>query len=254
MSFDQISVQGTELLPERIANALRKAIVEGVLAPGTRLTEQDLSGRLGVSRVPLREAFRLLEGEGFVAIQPNRGAVVSERSDTELKELFAVRTMFEAYAVRVLTRERPTDKLAALDAMVADMKVAVRGKDVGRYARLAASFHETLIACSGNTLLAKLYGQIRLNLRRYQAVMSELPESPAKSIREHARILAAIRASDPDAAALEAESHLGALVRRFEAGRRSPPATRAPSRAATTRAIARASTRHAPSRITTTKA
>ncbi len=222
MSLDRISLPGSELLPERIAGALRQAIVDSVLAPGERLLEQDLALRLGVSRVPLREAFRMLEGEGLVLIQPHRGAVVRERSDTELRELFSVRAMFESNAVRTLAHTRPAAALEALDTMVGQMKSAVRAKRFDEYSRLAAHFHDAMVAECGNALLSRLYDQIRTSLRRYQALMAELPESPAKSIREHEAILAAIRAGDADGASRAAELHIGELVRRFEQGPRTP--------------------------------
>lgn len=216
MSLDRITFQGSELLPERIAGALRRAIVESVLAPGARLLEQDLARRLGVSRVPLREAFRVLAGEGLVVIQPHRGAVVSERSDSELRELFAVRSMFESAAARLLAGLRPPATLDVLDTLIADMKAAVRAKRVEEYSRLAARFHDLMVAECGNSLVARFYDQIRTSMRRYQALMADLPGSPAKSIREHEEILGAIRAGDAALAARVAEMHVGELVRRFE--------------------------------------
>lgn len=220
MSLEDISIQGTELLPERIAGALRTAIVDGALAPGARLLEQDLATSLGVSRVPLREAFRVLAGEGLVVIQPHRGAVVSQRSDAELRELFEVRSMFESAAARRLAETRPAVALDKLDAMIAEMKAAVRAKDMEAYSGLAARFHDLMVAASDNALLLRLYEQIRTNLRRYQTMMSNLPGSPAESIREHEKILRAIRAGDGTVAALAAETHVDELVGRFEASKR----------------------------------
>jgi len=216
LPLDRIDFQGSELLPERIAGALRRAIVESVLAPGERLQEQDLAKKLGVSRVPLREAFRVLAGEGLVVIQPHRGAVVSERSDSQLRELFAVRAMFESTAARLLAQSRPQTTLDLLDAMVREMKTAVKQRKMEEYSALAVRFHDRMVADCGNSLLGRLYRDIRTNLRRYQALMGELPGSPAQSIREHEKILGAIRAGNPARAAREAESHVGELVHRFE--------------------------------------
>ena len=229
MSLERIDFQGSELLPERIAGALRRAIVDSVLAPGARLQEQDLAKRLGVSRVPLREAFRVLAGEGLVVIQPHRGAVVSKRSDGELGELFAVRAMFESAAARLLAESRPQPALDTLGAMITDMKAAVRAGKLAEYSRLAARFHDLTVGECGNSLLARLYDQIRTNLRRYQALMGDLPGSPAKSIREHERILAAIQVGDADAAAKAAQMHVGELVRRFK---QEDPAKKFPARKA----------------------
>ncbi len=216
MSLDQFAVDGHTLLPERIASALREAIVGSVLAPGARLGEQALAKRLGVSRVPLREAFRVLAGEGLVVIQPNRGAVVSERSESELHDLFAVRGLFESEAARLLARSRPRPVLDALEAMIADIKRAVQARRHDEYARVAAQFHDLMVAECGNLLIAQLYDRIRTNLRRYQLMMADLPGSPANSIREHQTILAAIRSGKAAAAARAAGMHVGELVHRFE--------------------------------------
>ena len=91
-------MEGNTLLPERIASTLRNAIVGSVLAPGARLEEQGLAKRLGVSRVPLREAFRVLAGEGLVVIQPNRGAVVRRFDSDEIRDRYSVRAQLEGYA------------------------------------------------------------------------------------------------------------------------------------------------------------
>ena len=222
-------MEGNTLLPERIASTLRNAIVGSVLAPGARLEEQGLAKRLGVSRVPLREAFRVLAGEGLVVIQPNRGAVVSERSEGELRELFAVRSMFESEAARLLARSQPQAVLDALEVMIADMKRAVRARSYDEYTRIAAKFHDLMVAECGNGLIAQLYDRIRTNLRRYQLMMADLPGSPAKSIREHEIILAAIRTGTAAAAARAAEMHVGELVQRFE--QRRQHTARAPATA-----------------------
>jgi DNA-binding GntR family transcriptional regulator len=229
-SPEPIALRAATLLPERIAESLRAEILSQRLAPGARLVEQELAARLGVSRVPLREAFRVLAGEGLIAIEPHRGAVVREQSDTELRELFEVRAMFEARAVALLSRTRPAAALDALDAMVADMKAAVRKRQHDDYLVLAAGFHDTLVAQCGNGLLQQLYAQIRLNLRRYQAVMAKLPESPAQSIREHEAIVAAIRSGDAVTASRAAEHHVALLVERFERSLSLPPAAHKPSR------------------------
>lgn len=222
MSLNRIDFQGNELLPERIAGALRTAILDNVVAPGARLREQDLAKSLGVSRVPLREALRLLAGEGMVVIQRHRGALVRERSDRELRELFAVRAMFESAAARLLVDLRPARVLDMLEAMIVDMKTASRAAKYDEYSRAAASFHDLIVAECGNDLLAQLYDRIRTNLRRYQSMMKDLPGSPSKSIREHEKILGAIRAGDAAGASNAAEIHVCELVRRFERSRLRP--------------------------------
>lgn len=204
-----------QLLPERIAASLREAIVAGELGPGTHLVEQDVARRFAVSRVPLREAFRVLAGEGLVTIHPHRGAMVSQVSDVELIELFSIRALLEGHAASKLASLADAPVLERLDTIIADMKSAVRRRRLEIYYALAADFHDYLVRASGGGVLEHLYGQIRRQLRRYQAVMARLPESPSASIREHTEIVEAIRRGDADAAEKSAKRHVGALVDRY---------------------------------------
>jgi DNA-binding GntR family transcriptional regulator len=96
------------------------------------------------------------------------------------------------------------------------MKLALKQSATQDYLSLAERFHDTLVSQCGNRLLKKLYDQIRLNIRRYQSVMAQLPGSPKQSIKEHEQIVAAIRAGDSDTASAHASAHITALVNRFE--------------------------------------
>jgi DNA-binding GntR family transcriptional regulator len=216
-SKPQGALQGRQLLPERIASSLREAIVSGELGSGTRLVETDIAQRFGVSRVPLREAFRVLAGEGLVTIHPHRGAMVSEVSEGELVELFAARALIEGHAAARLAAQPDAQALARLHTMVADMKSAVRRRRFELYYGLAADFHDALVRARGGQVLWQMYEQIRRMLRRYQAVMAGLPESPRRSIVEHEEILSAIRAGDEDLAERAAKRHVNALVDRYRA-------------------------------------
>ncbi|MEO6743810.1 MAG: GntR family transcriptional regulator [Caldimonas sp.] len=220
-----VELQARQLLPERIAASLRETIVSGELGPGTRLVEHDVAKRLGVSRVPMREAFRVLAGEGLVTIHPNRGAMVSEVSETELVELFTVRALIEGHAAARLAAQPEPEVLERLDLMVADMKSAVRRRRFELYYSQAAEFHDALVRARGGQVLWQMYEQIRRLLRRYQAVMAGLPESPRRSILEHEQILAAIRSGDEALAERSARAHVDALVDRYrEAGPKVPSA------------------------------
>ena len=124
--------------------------------------------------------------------------------------------MFEAHAAAILATTRPLATLQELDAMISQMKLALKQSATQDYLALAERFHDTLVAQCGNRLLKKLYDQIRLNIRRYQSVMAQLPGSPKQSIKEHEQIVAAIRAGDSDSASEQASAHITALVNRFE--------------------------------------
>ena len=192
--------------------------MEGRLAPGARLVEAELALSCGVSRVPLREAFRILATEGLVDLSLHRGATVRPLSETELQELFGVRMAIESFAAATLARRGDRAALARLRKLVRDMRASISAGDTGAYHQLAASFHECFVEAAGNALLAATYGQIRQRLRRYQAAMSRVPHLPRTSIAEHAAILDAIAESDAAKASALSVEHLESLVRQFSDG------------------------------------
>ena len=213
--FQKLTLLNVELLPEKIANTLRKAIVEGHLAPGRRLVEADLSQQFHVSRIPLREAFRVLEGEGLINIVPHRGAIVSQLRDEELVELFKVRALFEVFAVEHLTENPNPAILKKLDSIIGQMRFVIASGDVSSYYALASEFHETLVSGANNFVLVHQYEQIKGKLNRYQAALSRLPESPKKSLAEHSKIVKHIKSGNKDLASISAREHIDDLINRY---------------------------------------
>ncbi len=213
-------------LPERLAAWLREEILEGRLEPGARLVESDLAAQCRVSRVPLREAFRILALEGLLDLSLHRGAAVRPLSAAELRELFGVRAAIEAFSPSAAAR-RP-DAVAPLAVFVERMRGAVAAGDMTAYRRLAAGFHEALVESGGNRLLSGMYAQIRARLRRYQAAMARVPHLPETSIAEHGAIVAAIAGGDAPRASALATAHLDSLVAQLplpETGAEDAPAS-----------------------------
>jgi DNA-binding GntR family transcriptional regulator len=215
MSLNNISFIKQGLLPDQIADVMREAIIKGVLLPGARLVENDLSKQLGVSRIPLREAFRVLEGEGLVTISPHKGAMVSELKDEELLELFTVRALFESYAAQYLADIRGASVVPYLESIIQQMKSAIGIGDIQTYCGLAADFHEALITGCKNSILIRQYEQIKVKLHRYQAALSRLSDSPQQSIFEHQKIVTFIKSGDKAQAAKATKEHIDALIIRF---------------------------------------
>ncbi len=199
-----------EGLTDRLVAWLRQEIVQGRLAAGARLIESELAARAGVSRVPLREAFRILAAEGLIETFLHRGAMVRPLCATEMRELFGVRAAIETHAAAEAARRPGAGQ--ALGGLVANMRRVVAAGEMDAYARLAARFHEELVEAGGNRLLADMYAQILTRLGRYQAAMAQVPHLPETSIAEHAAIAAAIAAGDGSHAGALARAHLDGLV------------------------------------------
>jgi DNA-binding GntR family transcriptional regulator len=204
-----------DALPTRLAAHLRAEIVAGRLKPGDRLVEQNIAESCGVSRVPLREALRILATEGLITISPHRGASVNVLSGNDLVELFDARAAIEGHAAMNAAKARPRQANSPMRKAFELMRAAISANDLTAYYSSAADFHRELVAAGGNKIMIRLYEQIRHQLSPYQAAMSRLPELPSRSNLEHAQILRAIERGDAPAAREAAESHINALVQQF---------------------------------------
>jgi DNA-binding GntR family transcriptional regulator len=207
-----------DLLPERIAQHLRARIASGSVKPSQRLTELELTREYDVSRVPLREAFRILATEGLISLAPHRGATVIPLSEKELRELFGARSAIEEFSARTLAGNPTAPVVQELRGLNRNMKTAVGKQDFAAYERNNYLFHDTLVQACGNDLLASYYAQVKARFRRYQVVLAVVPKSVGASIKEHERVILAIAKGEADAAAEATRKHIQNLIMRFQNG------------------------------------
>ncbi len=198
-------------LHDELVGRLRTLIFDGGLAPGEKLAEQELCGRFGVSRTPLREALKVLATEGLVEIVPNRGARVARLTAADLDEAFPVMGALEALAGELACANITEAQLEWVREL---HDMMLRHYEAGRlpdYFRANEAIHETILAAAGNATLAKLYEGLagRVRRARYRANMS--PERWAAAVAEHEAILAALEARDG--------ARLGAILKRHLAGK-----------------------------------
>ncbi len=190
--------------PQRVARALRDQIVVGERAPGSKLVERDLADELGVSRVPVREALRLLVAEGLVTPRPRTWAVVRTFTDDDVDDLLDVRAALEGLAARRAAEHRDPSRLGALaDALGREDDAARRGDAVAAR-RAAADFHEALLAAAGNTVLDEVTAVTASRARWLLGQHEDL----AQMAGEHRLLLEAIRAGDVEGAARTVAAHL----------------------------------------------
>lgn len=135
---------------------LRVAIVSGELRPGAQVLQDALAERFGVSRVPLREALKILEGEGQVVYRPHRGYFVAELDLDDLREVYRIRDLLESEAVRVAVPQISTDELAALQVALEDVEHASAAGDLVAMAAANRRFHFGLIEAAKMPRLLRL--------------------------------------------------------------------------------------------------
>ncbi|MFI6520308.1 GntR family transcriptional regulator [Spirillospora sp. NPDC050679] len=188
---------------------LRRMILSGDAAAGSRLGEAELAEALGLSRTPVREALQRLNADGLVEVLPHRGARVVRWTAEDLEEIFELRGLLEPYAAaRAARRGVPAEALAELSACCEAMEAAAAGGDFGRLAELNDRFHGRVIALSGNgrlpgLLTSVVHAPLVLGtFRRYDAA------ALARSMAHHRELVAALRAGDPEWAEAVMRSHI----------------------------------------------
>jgi DNA-binding GntR family transcriptional regulator len=183
-------------LHEEAADRLRDLIIQGRLVAGARLNERLLTAQLGVSRTPLREAFKVLATEGLVELLPNRGAIVSQMDPVRLSESLAVMGALEALAGELACANATEAQLNEIRALHYEMLAYHARGDLAGYFKFNQAIHLKLVKYSGNTTLYNVYRQMNANVRRARYMANLSKERWDAAVREHDEILAALGARD----------------------------------------------------------
>lgn len=183
-------------LHEEAADRLRDLIVQGNLAPGVRLNERLLTAQLGVSRTPLREAFKVLATEGMVELLPNRGAIVSQMDAERLAETLAVMGALEALAGELACLSATEAQINEIRALHFEMLAYHARGDLAGYFKFNQAIHLKLVKYSGNAVLYNTYRQLNGNVRRARYMANLSRERWDAAVREHDEILVALGARD----------------------------------------------------------
>jgi DNA-binding GntR family transcriptional regulator len=195
-----------------VCTAIRDDIVAGVHPRGSRLTEDVLARRYGVSRVPVREALRTLEAEGFVVTRRHVGACVAEPTEREAADLLEMRLLLEPLGAARAAQRRTEAHLKVLRGLVRlGRERAEHGADEELRA-LGAWFHETLVQASGSPALITALTRLRLKIAWIYQVGA--PADPVASWAEHAAVVYAVRRGDSERARAIAALHAERAVAR----------------------------------------
>ncbi|MGW1762993.1 GntR family transcriptional regulator [Streptomyces sp. NPDC002073] len=177
-----------------VCTAIREDIVTGVFEPGGRLTEELLARRYGVSRVPVREALRTLESEGFVTTRRHAGACVAEPTEQEAADVLEIRMMLEPLGAARAAQRRTEAHLKVLRGLVRLGQERARRGQGEDLRSLGGWFHETLTQASGSPGLIALLTQLRHKTAWMYTV--EAPVAPVESWAEHGAIVDAVARGD----------------------------------------------------------
>ena len=205
---------------EGLVDALREAILTGRYAPGTRLVQDDLAEAFGMSRIPLREALRRLEGEGLVVISPNRGAIVRPLAPKDVVDLYDLRLALEALALR-RAAERYADLRASTKARHAQALAAIAARNLTALFRLDRDFHADIAAASDNPHLVAALGAQWSQIMRVMHAYFQAGDYPADTWDDHEAIADAVAHGEADLAVARMTAHLSGSRDRILAGLRA---------------------------------
>jgi DNA-binding GntR family transcriptional regulator len=189
-----------------VLKAIRQAIVTGVYAPGQRLVEEDLAAELDVSRAPVRESLHLLAVEGFVEIEPRRGARVATFSRKQADDLFVVRLTLEGLVAQLAAERRTDLQLAELRRVATEGLAAAKAGRTDELPALNTLFHQTLADTADNAILADHLSTLSSMIQWVYA--KRIRERLTDSWSEHMEIVEAIADRDPDRALKSARRHV----------------------------------------------
>jgi DNA-binding GntR family transcriptional regulator len=195
---------------------LKRDIVDGVYTPRQRLIETEIAQVLGVSRATLRAALIRLQHEGFVEIQPNRGAQVRAFSVDEATRILQVREVLEGLAAGLAATKATAAEVAELRDLVTQMENRLAADDLLGHLPLVGRFHDRIIEVAGNEFIEQFLGMLRAPLIRHQFRVILAPGRKDESLAEHRDIVACLERRDATAAEQSMRRHIAKLCQSLQ--------------------------------------
>ena len=184
---------------EKIVESIREAIIKRSLKAGEQLAESEVAEHFGISRTPVREAFRQLESEGFLTVAPRRGAVVRAITEKDVLEFYAIKGILEGYAARLATEKLSDHDILKMEELNNELRQCAEKGDAIACYRVHNEFHAVFVRACGNERLYQLVKTLVQQFQRYRLSLSVMGKLKT-AIEQHRAIVKAFEARDPDLA------------------------------------------------------
>jgi DNA-binding GntR family transcriptional regulator len=204
-------------LQEEVASRLRDLITQGEIPAGARINEVVLGAKLGVSRTPMREAVRMLAGEGLVELIPARGAVVRRLSAKDMFDSLVVLKSMEELAGHLACVKATEQGISRVSALHRAMLEEYARRDRLAYFKLNQAIHSAIVALSGNATLAWTHEVIQTRMKHIRFIGNAEPDKWAGAVEEHEEMIRALQVRDGDRLAAVLNLHLDRTFLRVEA-------------------------------------
>jgi DNA-binding GntR family transcriptional regulator len=194
-------------LAEDAADRVREQILSGGFAQGEHLVEAKIAEQLGISRGPVREAFKLLRAEGLLQEEPRKGTFVVRMSPEDVREIYGLRAAIEGRAARMIATRGDAEVIAELRGKLEAIGAAVGAGESAAVFQADLAFHESLVGLAGNSRLDEVFARYVPTLRALLRLDEHVYRSLDDIAMEHRPLLDALAAGDADGAAALAEAH-----------------------------------------------
>ena len=204
------------MVHEDVVAYIRERLIEGDIAPGTRIPERELCAALKVSRTPLREALKVLAAEGYVILLPNRGARAARLTVQDVRDLFEVSAALESAGGELACQRITDEEIAAITEQHANMARHFATSDMPAYYACNRSIHEAIMHASGNTAMIGIYESVSARIRRARYVAPMKEPHWRVALQEHEAMLNALLRRDGPMLAMILKTHLRHKAREVE--------------------------------------
>ena len=198
---------GRRSLSQEVAALIKKQMVDGVLNPGDRIVETKLAKELGLSQTPIREAIRLLSGEGIVTIVPNKGPVVQTLTQKDIFEIYSIRAVLEGLAMRMATQVASAEEIEAVQRIHERMVRKLHDDSVTSLLRDSAHLHASIVALSKHSRLIATYESVSFQISLVNRILARV-STKQKEVDQHRELVEALAGRDPEHAERTMRAHI----------------------------------------------
>lgn len=199
--------------PDQIANLIREEILRGELEPGVSARQDEIAQRLSVSRVPVREALRILVAEGLMTCEPQKGFRVARLAPEDAREILEIRSILEVQALRWAFANITPEDLAQASTALAQSEAT---GSIDEWSDMNGRFHSAVLSPCRRPQLLAMITQLNNRVDRYIRLLVALGDYRSRAQREHRAILAAIDVGNVDAAASLLKQHIEDTAMRLD--------------------------------------
>jgi DNA-binding GntR family transcriptional regulator len=185
-------------LHEGTFQKLRSLLVEGVIAPGSKLNERELAESLNVSRTPIREAIKRLAADGLVELIANRGAIAVQLSHADVVHTFDVIAQLEGYSGELAAKNISAATLSELEALQYEMMASYARRDLSNYYKLNLRIHHLINQAANNPVLTQLFSQVNARIEALRFRSNQNGVKWEKAVEEHQEMIDALKTHDSE--------------------------------------------------------